>query len=133
MSRPVVVDASALVAALCDSGADGSWAASLLAPGALAAPELLMFEAANTLRRLEMAKFLTRAEAALAHADLTAVQIQLWPYAPLADRVWQLRGSVTCYDAAYVAVAELLGAPLVTLDRRLAKVKGKRCEVLVPR
>ena len=43
--------------------------------------------------------------------------------------MWELRGNLTAYDAAYVALAELLGAPLVTLDTRLARAPGTRCEI----
>ena len=48
--------------------------------------------------------------------------------AVLLDRMWQLRGNVTAYDAAYVAAAEFLACPLVTGDGRLAKASGVRCE-----
>ena len=55
-----------------------------------------------------------------------------WPHHKLAARAWELRGSVTYYDASYVALAELLDAPLVTLDRRLAQAHGPRCAFLTP-
>lgn len=55
-----------------------------------------------------------------------------WPHRRLAVRAWQLRDSVTYYDATYVALAELLDAPLVTLDRRLAQAPGPRCTFLTP-
>ena len=51
--------------------------------------------------------------------------------AALVDRMWQLRGSITAYDAAYVAAAEALGCSLVTADGRLAKANGVRCEIRV--
>lgn len=132
MTGSVVVDSSALVAALTDSGPGGTWAASTLAEGELSAPHLMLFEATNTLRRLEIAELIGPAEAAAAFAELHSVRLDLWPFAPLGDRIWQLRSSVTSYDAAYVALAELLGTPLVTLDQRVARASGPRCEVLVP-
>lgn len=67
--------------------------------------------------------------AALAHADLLALPIVLSPYGPLAARAWQLRGTMTSYDAACVALAEQAEATLVTLDRRLADAPGARCAI----
>lgn len=132
MTASVVADSSALVAALCDSGADGAWAASELGSGELAAPQLLMFEATNTLRRLEMGGAIGSRESAAAFAELNALHLYLWPFSALSQRIWELRLSVTSYDAAYVALAELLDAPLVTLDQRLARANGPRCAILVP-
>ena len=52
--------------------------------------------------------------------------------APFADRVWALRNNLTSYDAWYVALAEVLDCPLVTIDRKLSRASGPRCEILVP-
>lgn len=57
---------------------------------------------------------------------------QLYPYEPFGARVWELRHNVTAYDAWYVAVAEMLGAPVATLDRRLIGATGPRCAFVVP-
>lgn len=57
---------------------------------------------------------------------------ELFPYAPLADRCWQLRANVTAYDAAYVALAEQLDVRLATLDSRLADAAGPRCDFATP-
>lgn len=54
------------------------------------------------------------------------------PFAPFAERVWELRANVTSYDAWYVAVAEQFDLPLATLDRRLARSAGPRCRFLLP-
>ena len=62
--------------------------------------------------------------------DMFAVEIELRPFAPSAQRVWELRHNLTCYDAWYVALAESLDCPLLTLDRRIARVNGLNCEVL---
>lgn len=129
----VVVDSSVLVAALVDSGPDGLWAEEVLsASGALLAPELARVEATNILRRLELAKRLTTAEANAAHEDLMQLDLELFAFEPFADRVWALRHSVTSYDAWYVAVAEALGFPLATLDARLSRAKGVTCRFLTP-
>ncbi|WP_207386839.1 type II toxin-antitoxin system VapC family toxin [Frankia sp. Cppng1_Ct_nod] len=127
--RLVVIDSSALVALLADSGPAGTWAADEVAGASLAAPHLALFEASNVLRRQGLSGALVGDQATLAHADLLALPIELWPYAPLAERAWELRGALTGYDASYVALAELFGAPLVTLDARLAKAPGPRCPI----
>ncbi len=128
----VVVDASVLVAAASDSAAVGSWAESILAEGGLVAPHLVLVEASNILRRLELAERLGRLEAAAAARDLLQLDLFQVPFAPFAERVWQLRANLTAYDAWYVAVAEALALPLATLDRRLAGSPGPRCPFLVP-
>lgn len=73
-----------------------------------------------------------RDQAAQAHADLLDLSIEMWPYEPLAQRAWELRGNLSIYDAAYVALAELLDVTLVTLDRRMASAPGPRCVMATP-
>lgn len=84
------------------------------------------------LRRLELAGQLAPETAALAHADLLDLAVQLWPYTALAAEAWRLRGSLTVYDGAYVALASRLDVPLVTLDQRLARAARPSCQVVVP-
>ncbi len=81
-------------------------------------------ETANILRRLELARRLTPAEANAAYENLMRLDIELFSFDPFAIRIWELRHSVTSYDAWYVAVAEALALPLAILDRRLARAKG---------
>lgn len=128
----LVLDASALVAVLTDADGAGAAVADALAGNALAAPELLPFEAANVLRRLELSGLLAAETAALAHRDLLDLAVQLWPYATVAAGAWRLRGGLTLYDAAYVALAAQVDVPLVTLDQRLARTASTACTVLVP-
>lgn len=128
----LVVDASVIVAALVDSGPDGEWAATVVGGQGLVAPHHMPIEAANILRRAALAGDLSSDSASLAHSDLLALRIGLFPYAPLADRCWQLRENITTYDAAYVALAEDLDAPLVTLDQWLAAAPGPRCTFTTP-
>lgn len=128
----LVVDASVLVAVLVDSGRDGQWAEATLAEGALAGPELVLAEACNVLRRHEQSGQLSRFEAAFAYVDLLELDMELFPFAPFAERVWELRENLTSYDAWYVALAESLDCPLATLDRRLRRASGPQCEVLAP-
>jgi predicted nucleic acid-binding protein len=128
----VVVDASTLVAYLIDGGPEGQWAEQVLARGDLVGPHLLHIEVADVLRRLEARGEIGPETASLSHEDLLALTIDLVPYAGIAGRTWQLRGNVSAYDATYVAIAEELGAPLATLDRRLAAAPGPACEFLTP-
>ena len=127
-----VVDASALVAALIDSGPVGQWAEGLVFGGDLAGPHLLPVETANVLRRATAGGDVSDDIATLAHADLLDLQIELFPYRMFADRVWELRHNLSSYDAWYVALAEALEAPLVTADRRLFNAPGPQCEIIIP-
>ncbi|MYE86689.1 MAG: type II toxin-antitoxin system VapC family toxin [Gammaproteobacteria bacterium] len=127
-----VVDASVLVAALVDDGEDGRWSEISIGRDALVAPELLLVESSNILRRLERAGIISNIEANAAHSDLLRLDVELFPFAPFAERVWALRGNLTGYDAWYVAVAERFECPLLTLDRKLSRATGPMCEFLVP-
>lgn len=128
----LVADASLVVSALVDSGATGTWAESVLMAEPLSAPHLMPVEAANILRRAEAAGDITSDTAALAQADLLGLRVELFPYAPFGQRAWELRRNVTCYDAWYVALAEFLGSRVATLDVRLARATGPRCEFVTP-
>ena len=132
MRQRVVCDASAVVAVLLDSGPDGRWATDALTGADLAAPAVLPFEAANIIRRRELAGLITADQTAQAHSDLLDLAIEQWPYELLAPRAWQLRQNLTTYDASYVALAELLSTALVTLDRRISRAPGLRCAVATP-
>lgn len=129
----LVVDASMVVAALLDSGAVGTWAESLLASEALAAPHLMPVEAANILRRAALAGDVSQDTASLAHGDLIELRVALFDYEPFAERVWALRANLTSYDAWYVAVAERLDAPLATIDDKLSSAPGARCAFSTPK
>ena len=69
--------------------------------------------------------------AALALADLGTLPLRRTPHRPLLARCWELRGNLTIYDAAYVAVAEALGVALLTGDARLARATGPTCNIEV--
>ncbi len=128
----VIVDASVLLAALVDSGHEGVWSESAVGEGSLTGPELPLAEATNILRRLERAVDILRLEANRAQPDLLRLDIKLFPFAPFGDRAWALRSNLTSYDARYVALAEALGCPLVTLDRKLSRAAGPACDIIVP-
>jgi predicted nucleic acid-binding protein len=120
------------VSALVDSGGTGTWAESLLATEPLSAPHLMPVEAANILRRAAMAGNISADAASMAHADLLDLRVELFPYAPFAARVWELRENVTSYDAWYIALAESLESRVATLDLRLARAPGPRCRFETP-
>jgi predicted nucleic acid-binding protein len=128
-----VCDASAIVAALLDAGDDGQWASARITNGELYGPTLLPFECTNVVRRLELDKSITPDQAVQAFADLRDLSIEYWPYEPLAGRIWDLRKNLSSYDAAYIALAEEVDATVVTLDRRMQRAPGIRCEVASPR
>ncbi len=132
MSARVVCDASALVALLLDSGPDGHWAAQTMDGADLAAPDLAAFEVANIIRRHELTGAVSADQAAQAHADLLDLAVEQWPYELLAPRAWELRHNLSSYDASYVALAELIGATLVTLDRKIGRAPELRCPVATP-
>ncbi len=128
----LVIDASALVAALTDTGPEGRWARANTGSDALACPEVALAEATNTLRRLEQAGNLRAGEAVNSFRDLMDFHLDLHPFRPFAERVWGLRHNLSGYDAWYVALAEALDCPLVTLDLRLSRSPGPACAFLTP-
>jgi predicted nucleic acid-binding protein len=132
VTRGQVVDSSVIVAARADSGPDGVWSERVLSTGRLVAPHLAVVEVMNILRRLELSGGLSELESTSARADLDDLSLHLVPIRPVSDRIGELRRNVTCYDASYIAVAEALELPFATLDRRLARAPGLRCEVMCP-
>ena len=85
----IVVDASVVVSALIDGGREGEWAEEVLSSDFLAAPHLMPVEAANILRRAALAREVTGDAATLAHADLVALRVELFPYEAFATRIWE--------------------------------------------
>lgn len=128
----LVIDASAVVAWLLDASGTGARVAEQLSGADLAAPSLLPAEVTSALRRAEMSRELDPHTSGGALWRGLALPVSLHAFAPLAARIWQLRHVVTPYDAWYVALAEGLGVPLLTLDARLARAPGLRCEIVLP-
>jgi predicted nucleic acid-binding protein len=120
----LVVDTSAVVAALTGRPPTTALLERLGSDDDLAAPHLLDVEFLHALRRLVLGGQLTEDRAADARDDFAALAVTRYGHAVLADRIWELRGGLTAYDAAFVALAELLAAPLVTCDARLARAPG---------
>lgn len=140
LPETVVVDTSALVDLLIDPSDAGRQVAERLRGRDLAAPDLMFAEAANVLRRLRRRGLLSDAEASMAYAELLELPIESWPFETVEHRVWELRCGMSVFDAAFVALAELLTAPLVTSDGRLARAvetlpaaRVRQVEVVDPR
>jgi predicted nucleic acid-binding protein len=125
----IVVDASVLAPAIADDGADGDRARARIAAEPLAAPDLVFLEVASVIRRAARADRLDARRAGQALADLSALPLRSAPHLPFLPRAWELRDNATVYDAAYIALAELLDATLLTADKGLQAVPGTRCTV----
>jgi predicted nucleic acid-binding protein len=127
----VVVDASVVVGLLIDPTVRGDEIAARLASTQLHAPDHVLVEVTNVLRRMRNDRSLSEAEARLAVDALDSLTIQLWPWEVVATRTWQLGNNYSSYDAAYVALAEHLGSSLLTSDARLGRAPGAMCTVEV--
>jgi len=127
----IVVDASVLVAALADDGPDGDVCRGRLVGRALAAPHLMDLEVGSVLRRLVRNGQVPERRARLALTDLAELPVQRAPSLPLLPRCWELKDNLTIYDAAYVALAEILDVTLLTADPRLGRATGPRCSIEV--
>lgn len=128
----IVLDASAAVEWLLVRDAATAVADHLGDPEiSVHAPSLLGVEVAAALRGLVLGGHTSAARAELALADLAAADIAIHDPTPLLPRAWQLRANLTPYDAVYVALAEALGATLVTTDARIARAPGTRAEITV--
>ena len=125
----IVVDASVLAVALADDGSDGDRSRAALGGELLTAPDLVDLEVLSVWRRQVAGGAMTPARAKLALGDLAALPVRRISHRPLVQRCWELRHAVTVYDAAYVALAEALGIPLLTADARLSRAPGLRCRV----
>jgi predicted nucleic acid-binding protein len=126
----LVVDASLVVDYLLDDGERGAWSAARIASaGRLHAPHLLDFEVASAARSLVGRGLASPKRGRTALRDLADLAVQRYPAVHLLDRIWQLRLTMTTYDASYVALAEALALPLATTDSKLARAGGHRAHV----
>ncbi|MBK8097137.1 MAG: type II toxin-antitoxin system VapC family toxin [Planctomycetes bacterium] len=127
----IVLDASVVVELLLRT-ARSEAVRERLRRGSLAhAPLLLDAEVGAALRRLERCRVLTAAHATEALSAAVQMPISRHPLAVLLPRAWELRKNIAVYDGMYVALAEALSAPLLTTDRRLARVTGLRAAIEV--
>lgn len=125
----IVVDASALLELLLHTPAAEAVWGRLARSGTLHAPHLLDIEVAQVLHRYVAAGAIDRLRGRAALTDLIEFPLRRYRHDVLLPRVWELGANLTAYDAAYVALAEALDAPLLTRDRRLAAAAGSRARI----
>jgi predicted nucleic acid-binding protein len=125
----IVLDTSAIVEFLLGSDPAAERVREFAVGEKLAAPHAVDLECASTLRGLVNGGKLAPDEAERALALLGRMKIRRYGHVPLLARIWQLRHNMWPYDAAYVALAESLGAELVTLDANIEKIPGLVCTV----
>jgi predicted nucleic acid-binding protein len=129
-----VVDASVIVTALI-RGEYADWAEEQLAAAgasrSLWAPHLIDAEVGHSLRRRVAARRLRDDHASAALSRLAGLPLRRIVHTGLLDRAWELRHNLSFYDGLYVALAEALDMPLMTLDRRLARAVGDAARVTV--
>ncbi len=133
MASHLVVDASVLVTALGEGGAAGAVAREALrGHGLVHAPHLIDVEVTHALRGMVRRRVLSAAAAGEILAAALTYPLTRWGLVGLMPRAWELRDTVTSYDAAYVALAEALDADLLTFDARLKAASGPICRIRVP-
>jgi len=125
-----VADASAVVAALL-SEHGGAARERLAVEPELHVPHLADLEVLSALGTLRRGGSLSEDGARQARHNLGLLPLRRYAHAPFASRIWELRDNLTVYDAVYVALAEALGARLLTADARLARAPGARCQIEV--
>lgn len=125
-----VIDASALVEFLLGTPAGLAVADHLDdSDEGVHVPHVADVEVSHALRRLVALGAVTESLAAAALDDLRQIDLQRHSHEPLLERMWELRKNVSSYDAAYIALAEVLDAPLLTFDKRLARAPKTRARI----
>lgn len=127
----LVVDASVLYESLTSGPLAPQVRAILGDHPDQAAPDLIVVEVLGLLRRDSMRRIVDETSARLAMTDIQEWPGELFPPTPFTERVWELRKTVRTWDAHYVALAEALRCPLVTMDQRLARAAGPQCTFIV--
>ena len=125
----LILDASALVEYLLGSPAGYRVAERLSRVETIDGPHLIDLEVCSALRRHVAAGTVEAKVATEALAQLAGAPLRRYPSTPFLPRIWELRHTHTAYDAVYIALAEALAVPLVTMDARLARSHGHRAEI----
>jgi predicted nucleic acid-binding protein len=126
----IVVDASVILEILLATPEAATLADRLFAEGeTLHAPHLLDLEVAQVLRRYFLLSRLDAERGRTALEYLAGLPVARYPHSALLPRIWELRHNFTAYDAAYLALAEALAAPLITRDGALASSAGHTAQV----
>lgn len=126
----IVVDASVVIEVLLNTPAGIQIAERFFDPAeTLHAPHLLDVEVAQVLRRYARTGELGAARGLQALEDLVDFPLIRYPHDLFLLRIWELRHNITAYDAAYIALAEALGALLLTRDAALASAHGNRARI----
>ena len=128
----IVLDASALVDYLTGSNPSADAVRSIVREQRPVAPEGVDLECLSVFRGLVLGGKLDESDAQRAVELLSEMPIRRYPHTPLLGRIWELRHNAWPYDAAYVALAETLDVPLLTIDSKLARIPGIRCAVINP-
>lgn len=117
----IVVDASVAVDVVLRTELGFQITHPLLEDSTLSCPHLIDVEVTHALRRMVLSGELADARAERALTDFSDLPLQRFSHELLLPEVWRLRHKVTAYDAVYVALADMLSAPLWTSDLRLAR------------
>jgi predicted nucleic acid-binding protein len=125
----LVVDSSAVLAALAARDPAPGLVERLAEDGDLHTPHLIDTEVLHALRRLLRRGQISAERAYDARTDFSELTLVRYPHEPLNDRVWELREHLTAYDATFVALAETLEISLITCDARLAAAPGHHARI----
>ena len=127
----IVVDASVIIHVLVDAAVEPNIIDRLESSNGLLAPHLIDLEVINGIRKQLFLKNINVRQADTAIDDFHSMTIDRRATHMFIDRIWELRSNLTPYDAAYVALAEMVDLPLITRDSKIAKVKGLKAPIIL--